>query len=95
MDITYRLRMHDDHRLYHEADVLMAEAADEIDRLQGESEAYATIIQYHEVTIEKLRKQRGELLTAMNSIAKNTCCNSCQEAVLVAQTAIAKCKEES
>ncbi len=35
-DIIERLRLHDDDRLYQEADVLMAEAADEIERLREE-----------------------------------------------------------
>ena len=34
MDLVERLRRHDDDRLYHEADVLMSEAADEIPRLR-------------------------------------------------------------
>jgi len=34
MDIVEQLRMHDDERLYEEADVLMSEAADEITRLR-------------------------------------------------------------
>lgn len=36
MDIVERLRYHDDERLYQEADVLMSEAADEIEHLRAE-----------------------------------------------------------
>jgi len=34
IDIIDRLRLHDDERLYAEADILMSEAADEIERLR-------------------------------------------------------------
>ncbi|MDP3703889.1 MAG: hypothetical protein Q8R78_05835 [Candidatus Omnitrophota bacterium] len=32
----------------------------------------------------------ADLVAALESIAKNTCCNRCQEAALVARTALAK-----
>lgn len=38
----------------------------------------------------KLAAAAPELLDALMSIAKNTCCDRCQEAALVARSAIAK-----
>ena len=40
------------------------------------------------VRIAKLEQQLAELRKALESIAKNTCCDRCQEASLVAQAAL-------
>ena len=44
--------------------------------------------------LRRLYALNQELLEALTSIAKNTCCDKCQEAALVARAAIAKAKEQ-
>lgn len=44
--------------------------------------------------LRRLYALNKELLEALTSIAKNTCCDKCQEAALVARAAIAKAKEQ-
>jgi len=63
MDIVEQLRMHDDERLYEEADVLMSEAADEITRLRQQ---VATLTEQLNMAVEALKyavKQVPELGT--------------------------------
>ena len=45
--------------------------------------------------LRRLYALNQELLEALTSIAKNTCCDKCQEAALVARAAIAKAKEQT
>ena len=45
--------------------------------------------------LRRLHALNQELLEALTSIAKNTCCDKCQEAALVARAAIAKAKEQT
>jgi hypothetical protein len=42
---------------------------------------------------QELEAENKALWDGLNSIANNTCCNGCQEAKLVAQSAIQKAKE--
>lgn len=47
-----------------------------------------------EVTYDALRKRIAELEAALSSIARNTCCDKCQEAALVARAALEGGKNE-
>jgi hypothetical protein len=67
---------------------LMIEAADEIERLQKEvmswweeTELMRGDLAVYSSEIERLRKE-------LQSIAKNTCCDTCQEAAMVARKAL-------
>ena len=44
--------------------------------------------------LRRLHEINQELLEALTSIAKNSCCGKCQEAALVARAAIAKAGEQ-
>ena len=57
------------------------EAADEIERLRKK-------IKFKNGIIEKLSHEEDRLREALASIASNTCCDKCQEAALVAQSAL-------
>jgi len=41
-----------------------------------------------EVTYDAMKKRIAELEAALSSIARNTCCDKCQEAALVARAAL-------
>lgn len=41
-----------------------------------------------EVTYDALKRRIAELEAALSSIARNTCCDRCQEAALVARAAL-------
>ena len=65
-----------------------AEAAAELRRLHEELES-------HRRVMFRLGQVNAQLLEALESIAKNTCCDRCQEAALVARAAIKAVKGEA
>ena len=81
---------------------LRREAADEIERLQAALKEAAKSLAENEQEIERLReaidhrnylleqacKESAKLQAALESIARNTCCEGCQEARRVALAAL-------
>ena len=69
--------------------------AAEIERLHTDREAYresndrlAEMVSRKNAEIERLRAYNERLRAALESIAKNTCCDRCQEAALWAKAAL-------
>jgi hypothetical protein len=63
---------------------LLATHADIFEGEEGE------LMRLADAEISRLRAINAELVAALERIAKNTCCDKCQEAALVARDALAK-----
>ncbi len=70
-----------DPRLLAAAEKTIADQLREIERLRSERDVH------HQATL-KAMEYANRLRTALESIAKNTCCDKCQEAALVAREAL-------
>ena len=53
--LVERLRLHDDERLYEEADILMSEAADEIERQRNNADNFRQQVEDKTVELQRLR----------------------------------------
>lgn len=71
------------------------ETAAELRRLYEETERKSDAIQRLWKERDRLHALNQELLEALISIAKNSCCDRCQEAALVAKAALAKAQGAS
>jgi hypothetical protein len=80
-DIVERLRAYARNCGGPPEDYLTWQAADEIERLTEEVNALRLVATAHDAEVERLR-------AALESIARNTCCDRCQEAALVARAAL-------
>jgi RNase P subunit RPR2 len=90
-DIVERLRdtiVWDDGGGECELIAMLNEAADEIERLralsQNNAHSWDTIVRERNKAADEIERLRA----ALESITKNTCCDRCQEAALVARAAL-------
>ena len=76
------------------SDQFKKEAATELRRLLSESLRIEALHAQAQRELFDAKALNQELLEALTSIAKNTCCDRCQEAALVARAAITKGEQQ-